>query len=188
MNCKIKNLIKKPRWSPYWVGAGIGVLSWVTFGLMGKALGVSTTLVRAAGALEKIVAETHVYSNEYFTRYLGTAVDPKPVFEWQFALVVMLVLGAFFSAWLSGEKFREEVPRLWEWRFGSSRRLRNVAAFFGGVILLFGARLAGGCTSGHGISGSMQLAISSWSFFLSMFVAGVVTAFMLYGKNGGDHV
>lgn len=115
-------------------------------------------------------------------------MDPKPVFEWQFALVVMLVLGAFFSAWLSGEKFREEVPRLWEWRFGSSRRLRNVAAFFGGVILLFGARLAGGCTSGHGISGSMQLAISSWSFFLSMFVAGVVTAFMLYGKNGGDHV
>ena len=188
MNCKIKTSIKKPRWSPYWVGAGIGVLSWITFGLMGKALGVSTTLVRAAGTLEKIVAETHVYSNEYFIRYLGTAVDPKPVFEWQFALVVMLVLGAFFSAWLSGEKLREEVPRLWEWRFGSSRRLRNAVAFLGGAVLLFGARLAGGCTSGHGISGSMQLAISSWSFFLSMFVAGVVTAFMLYGKNGGDHV
>lgn len=155
---------------------------------MGKALGVSTTLVRAAGALEKIVAEEHVYSNEYFIKYLGTAVNPKPVFEWQFALVVMLVLGAFFSARLSGEKFQEEVPRLWEWRFGSSRRLRYAVAFSGGAVLLFGARLAGGCTSGHGISGSMQLAISSWSFFLSMFVAGVVTAFLLYGKNGGDHV
>lgn len=182
------NLIKKPRWSPYWVGAGIGVLSWITFGLMGKALGVSTTMVRAAGSLEKVVAETHVLSNEYFTKYLGTAVAPKPVFEWQFALVVMLVAGAFVSARLSGEKFREEVPRLWEWRFGPSKIFRNVAAFFGGVVLLFGARLAGGCTSGHGISGSMQLAISSWSFFLSMFVAGVVTAVILYGKNGGDHV
>lgn len=185
---EIKRLIKKPRWSPYWVGTGIGILSWITFDLMGKALGVSTSLVRAAGALEKFVAETHVLSNAYFTRYLGTAVEPKPVFEWQFALVIMLVLGAFLSARLSGEKFREEVPRLWEWRFGSSRKLRYGAAFLGGAVLLFGARLAGGCTSGHGISGSMQLALSSWSFFLSMFVAGVVTALMLYGKNGGDHV
>ena len=69
MDCKIKNSIKKPRWSPYWVGAGIGVLSWITFGLMGKALGVSTTLVRSAGALEKNLAETHVYSNEYIYIY-----------------------------------------------------------------------------------------------------------------------
>lgn len=185
---EIKNLIKKPRWSPYWVGAGIGILSWITFGVMGKALGVSTTLVRTAGAIEKMVAETHVLSNEYFIKYLGTAVDPKPVFEWQFALVVMLALGAFLSSRLSGEKFKEEVPRLWEWRFGPSRVVRNVAAFLGGAILLFGARLAGGCTSGHGISGGMQLAISSWLFFLSMIVAGAVTALILYGKNGGDHV
>ena len=185
---EVKNLFKKARWSPYCVGAGIGVLSWVTFGLMDKALGVSTTMVRAAGALEKITAKAHVESNEYFIKYLGTAVEPKPVFEWQFALVVMLVLGAFFSAWLSGEKFREDVPRLWEWRFGPSRVVRNVMAFLGGVVLLFGARLAGGCTSGHGISGSMQLALSSWLFFLSMIVAGVMTALLLYGKNGGDHV
>ena len=185
---ELKKLIKKPRWSPYWVGAGIGVLSWITFGLMGKALGVSTTMVRAAGAIEKTIAETHILSNEYFVKYLGTAVAPKPVFEWQFALVVMLALGAFFAAWLSGDKFKEEMPRLWEWRFGSSKIVRNVAAFFGGAVLLFGARLAGGCTSGHGISGSMQLAISSWSFFLSLFVAGVGTALILYGKNGGGHV
>ena len=188
MDSKMKDLIRKPRWSPYWVGAGIGILSWVTFGLMGKALGVSTTLVRAAGALEAVVSETHVRSNEYFIKYLGTAVEPKPVVEWQFALVVMLVLGAFFSAWLSGERFREEVPRLWEWRFGPSRTVRNMVAFLGGAILLFGARLAGGCTSGHGISGSMQLALSSWSFFPSMFVAGVVTAFILYGRSGRNHV
>lgn len=185
---EIKNLIKKPRWSPYWVGAGIGVLSWITFAWMGKAIGVSTTMVRAVGTFEKVVAEKHVLSNEYFIKYLGTVAEPKPVFEWQFALVVMLALGAFLSVWLSGEKFREEVPRLWEWRFGPSRIVRNAIAFLGGMILLFGARLAGGCTSGHGISGGLQLALSSWAFFLSMFVSGVVTAFILYGKNGGDHV
>jgi hypothetical protein len=188
MIIKINNLLRKPRWSPYWVGAGIGILSWITFGLMDKALGVSTTMVRAAGTIEKLVAETHVLSNEYFVKYLGTATNPKAVFEWQFALVVMMVLGAFLSARLSGKKFREEVPRLWEWRFGPSKITRYMVAFLGGAVLLFGARLAGGCTSGHGISGGMQLAISSWSFFLSMFVAGMMTAFILYGRNGGDHV
>jgi len=188
MGYAFKKIVKNPRWSPYWVGAGIGVLSWVTFAVMGKALGASTTMVRAVGTIEKIAAEEHVLSNEYFIKYLGTAVEPKPVFEWQFALVVMLVLGALLSVWLSGEKFREEVPSLWKWRFGPSRLVRNAVAFLGGVILLFGARLAGGCTSGHGISGSMQLALSSWLFFFSMIVSGAVTAFILYGKNGGDHV
>jgi hypothetical protein len=188
MGFDIQQIVKKPRWSPYWVGAGIGILSWVTFALMGKALGASTTMVRAVGAIEKIVAEPHVLSNDYFTKYLGTAAEPKPVFEWQFALVVMMVLGAFFSVRLSGEKFREDVPELWAWRFGPSIWVRNAIAFLGGAILLFGARLAGGCTSGHGISGSMQLALSSWLFFLSMFVSGVVTAFILYGREGGDHV
>ena len=60
--------------------------------------------------------------------------------------------------------------------------LRYAMAFVGGVILMFGARLAGGCTSGHGISGSLQLAISGWTFFIAVFVAGIVTAFSLYGK------
>jgi uncharacterized membrane protein YedE/YeeE len=45
---------------------------------------------------------------------------------------------------------------------------------------MYGARLAGGCTSGHGISGSLQLAVSSWTFFLTMFASGVLTALVLF--------
>ena len=56
------------------------------------------------------------------------------------------------------------------------------AAFVGGAIIMYGARMAGGCTSGHGISGSLQLAVSSWVFFLTMFAAGVVTALILFRK------
>jgi hypothetical protein len=48
---------------------------------------------------------------------------------------------------------------------------------------MFGARLAGGCTSGHGISGSLQLALSGWVFFASVFVSGILTALMLFGKE-----
>ena len=179
---------KSERWSPYVVGILIGVLSWITFAVMGKALGTSTTIVRAAGVIEQAIDPERVESNEYYTKYLGTSDKPKPPFEWQFALVVFLFLGAFLAARLAGSRFSESVPPLWAWRFGRSRLLRWLGALLGGVIMIFGARMAGGCTSGHGISGGLQLAASSWIFIGSMFVAGIVTAFVLYGKGGRDHV
>ncbi|KAB2574682.1 UPF0394 membrane protein [Lasiodiplodia theobromae] len=49
-------------------------------------------------------------------------------------------------------------------------------ALLGGFAMVFGARLAGGCTSGHGISG---LVTFSWASFISvaaMFGSGILTA------------
>ena len=54
--------------------------------------------------------------------------------------------------------------------------------------MLFGARMAGGCTSGHGISGGLQLALSSWTFFFAMFASGTFMAFTLFGTGGRQHV
>lgn len=184
----MKSLLKRTRWSPYLVGAGIGVLSWITFATMGKALGTSTTMVRAAGAMERVVAPEHVDQTAYLVKYLGTAAEPQPVIEWQFALVLMLGVGALIAARLAGSRFRETVPDLWKWRFGESKALRYGAAFLGGAILLFGARLAGGCTSGHGISGGLQLAVGSWVFVIAMFASGVATALGLFGTEGRNHV
>lgn len=180
----MKSLLKRPRWSPYLVGAGIGVLSWVTFFFMGKELGVSTTMVRAAGVLESVVAGEHVRQNAYFAKVLVG----KPAFEWQAALVVMLLVGAFLAARLAGSTNRQSVPSIWAARYGPSRAKRYLGAFIGGAILLFGARLAGGCTSGHGISGGLQLALSSWTFLLFMFASGVATAFAMYGGRRRSHV
>jgi uncharacterized membrane protein YedE/YeeE len=181
-------ILQLPRWSPYAAGAAIGVLSWVTFAVMGKPLGTSTSVVAAAGALEAAVAPEHVAENAYFQKMLGTAAKPKPLIDWQFALVLMLALGAFAAARLSGLRFRESVPELWRWRFGDSKVKRWLGAFAGGAILLFGARMADGCTSGHGISGGLQLALSSWVFLLAMFASGTATAWLLYGKEGRNHV
>jgi hypothetical protein len=166
------------------------MLSWLTFAWMGKALGTSTTMVRASGALEGIVAREHVENTAYFAKYFfdKTSGIAKPIFEWQFALVIMMIIGAWIAAKLTRARFTEHVPELWSWRFGPSKWIRYIAAFVGGAIMLFGARLAGGCTSGHGISGGLQLSVSSWAFFFAMFVSGVVTAFILFGKEGRRHV
>jgi uncharacterized membrane protein YedE/YeeE len=178
------NVIKLERWSPYVVGAGIGILSWITFGLMGKALGTSTTFVRWAGLIESIFDKERVTSNAYYAKYL---VD-KPAVDWQMMLVIGLFLGALISALLSRSFRVERVPALWKWRCGESRLLRYFGAFVGGFLVLFGARLAGGCTSGHGISGALQFSLSSWVFFASFFTAGIATAFIIFGKEGRRHV
>jgi hypothetical protein len=182
------SLLARPRWSPYLVGAGIGVLSWITFAVMGQALGTSTSFPRLAGAGEALVAPDHVAANAYYEKLLGTAAQPKPLFDWQLMLVVALFFGALLAARLGGERFREHVPALWTWRFGESRLRRYAMAFLGGVLLLLGARLADGCTSGHSISGGMQLAVSSWVFTASLFATGILTAFALFGKEGRHHV
>lgn len=180
----MRNLLQLPRWSPYAAGVGLGVLSWITFALMGKALGTSTSFVRAAGAVEGTVARAHVENNEYFARY----IVGSPIIDWQMALVVMMFVGAFVATRLARSTFREHVPALWAWRFGPSRPLRYAAAFGGGLILIFGARLAGGCTSGHGLSGGLQLAVSSYAFLAAMFASGIVTSFLIFGREGRNHV
>lgn len=184
MELKWQCQLTRPSWSPYVVGVGIGVLSWITFGLMGKALGTSTTMVRAAGAVEGAVARDHVESNAYFAKYLVSSTDKaNPVFEWQFALVVMLIVGAYLARKLGGVARPEPVPPTWERSFGPSKGRRYLGAFLGGVLLLLGARLAGGCTSGHGISGGLQLAVASYLFMAGMFASGIATALLLYRRR-----
>jgi uncharacterized membrane protein YedE/YeeE len=59
-------------------------------------------------------------------------------------------------------------------------------AFAGGFIVLFGARLAGGCTSGHMMSGMMQTAVSGYIFAAAAFAAAIPVAILLYGKGGNE--
>ncbi|MGM0401034.1 MAG: YeeE/YedE thiosulfate transporter family protein, partial [Chloroflexota bacterium] len=57
---------------------------------------------------------------------------------------------------------------------------RVIVALVGGVCIGFGARWADGCTSGHGISGTLQLTISSWISTICFFIGGIVTAHIIF--------
>jgi len=176
--------LKMGRWSPYVVGAGIGMLSWATFLFMDKALGTSTSFVGAAGSVISCAAPEHVASNAYYLKEYGAKDGGfKAIFDWQMALDVALILGAFLAAWLGGTLRAESVPSVWSERFGPSRAKRFAFATLGGFVLIFGARMAGGCTSGHGISGGLQLAVSSWVFFVAMFASGLVAAALMFRKG-----
>jgi uncharacterized protein len=169
-------VLRAAQWSPYVVGTLIGVLSWFVFLTADKPLGASTAIAKTAGMAASLVASAHVQSNGYFRKF-------PPVVDWEWMLVLGMALGALISSRLSGEVNDAKVPGLWRERFGGSPARRYLVAFLGGAVMMFGARVAGGCTSGHGISGSLQLALSGWTFFASLFVSGCATAFALYGRS-----
>ena len=73
---------------------------------------------------------------------------------------------------------------MWENRFGPSVKLRAVLAFTGGILVLFGARLAGGCPSGHGLSGMIQMSVSGYIALFSFFAGGIIVANIIYRRGG----
>lgn len=161
----------------YFIGAGIGVLSWVVFAVVNAPIGITTALSEASGAAAMpIIGAEAVASNPYWAKTI-------PAWDYGTLFLVGTFLGALISALVTKTFKWEVVPSTWDERFGGKVMPRFIAAFVGGVLAMFGARLAGGCTSGHGISGSLQLAVSSWTFFLVMFVSGVVTAKLLFSKS-----
>lgn len=161
----------------YLVGAGIGILSWIVFYVVNAPIGITTALSEASGAVAApIIGADAVASNPYWAKTV-------PAWDYGTLFLVGTFLGALISSILSGTFKWELVPSTWSEKFGEKVSNRFYSAFFGGILAMFGARLAGGCTSGHGISGSLQLAVSSWTFFLVMFVSGILTANFLFSNN-----
>jgi len=169
-------------WNPYLAGALAGLLAIAsvvaTTNLMGKTayLGASTTFVRAAGLIERTVAPGHVSENEYYTK-------EKVRVDWQFMLVLGIFLGALVSSKTDNSFKWEAVPPIWEERFGPSVGKRAAGAFLGGIVAMMGARMAGGCPSGHGLSGLMQLSVSSFVALAMFFGTGVLVARLVYGRR-----
>ena len=166
----------KARWNPYLVGIGLGVLSWFAFGLVNQPLGISTALSSASSVCAlPVIGSEGVANNAYWTKH-PLSLNGGMLF------LIGTFLGSLLSVLISRTFRWERVPLTWSRQFGGSAPKRILAAFVGGVIIMYGARMAGGCTSGHGISGSLQLAVSSWTFFLTMFGSGIVTALILFRK------
>lgn len=174
------NALKRKSWSPYIVGVLIGVLSWFTFASVDRPLGITTAFEYSAALAVEAAAPAHAATNEYFKN-----PDKTPKFDWEWMLVIGVFIGAWVSSTLSGDRGAgAPVGAQWRRRFGPSTAKRYAGAFVGGAVLMFGARFAQGCTSGHGISGALQLAVSSWMFIAVFVVSAIAAAFVIYGNQG----
>lgn len=167
------DFLSEARWSPYVVGAGIGILSWLSFLISRKPIACSTSFAKTSGMIQRLFRGEKVESNPYYQK-IKLGVD------WQWMLVLGVVIGAFVSALISNDFRLQWVPSVWESAFGGSPLIRVVVALVGGICLGFGARWADGCTSGHGISGALQLALSSWIAAICFFIGGIAAAYVLF--------
>lgn len=160
-----------PRWAA--LGALFGLVSIASIVLYGP-IGVSGTYPRFIGAIWRAAEPASAAANPYLVR-MGSVVKPE----------TMLVIGLLIGGYLASHFGKGAVPAPAVERVHgaeSSTRRRYAFAFGGGMLLLFGARLAGGCTSGHIISGITQLAVSSVIFAAGVFAAGIATAKLLQGR------
>jgi len=124
-------------WNPYIAGALTGLLLIFSVWFTGKYVGASTTFVRSAGYIERIFDAEKVAGMAYFRK-------EAPKIDWQFLFVIGIFIGAIVSSTTS-QSFRwQAVPTRWEAQFGASIPKRAIAAFLGGVVAMFGARLADG--------------------------------------------
>lgn len=109
----------------------------------------------------------------------------KTPFKWDGGM--LFLVGTFLGSLLSvmaGRSFRwEKVPAAWVERFGSSPARRGTPSVLWRNDSDVRRPHGGGCTSGHGISGSLQLALSSWTFFLALFASGAATALVLFRRR-----
>ena len=169
-------LLSRDRWSPYIVGLGIGILSWIVFGAMHETIGVTRSFVHAVAFIEQNLFPEHADQLRYFHETLKNTT----LMNWQMAFVGGIFIGSLLAAISSNSFNHVSIPKIWKDRFGTSLSKRFIGAFLGGMLLMIGGRIAGGCTSGHGISGGLQLAISSWTFIVTVFAVGIPFAFFFY--------
>lgn len=171
-------LLTLATWSPYLAGAGIGILSCLAFLLSDRPIGCSTAFVKARGLIGKAVNAEKVAAMDYYKEIV-------PRVDWAFMIIPGVIIGAYISVLLSGQFHLIWVPTLWEQVFGPNPFLRVVVALAGGILLGFGARWAGGCTSGHGINGSIQLSLASMVTAACFFIGGIAVALLLFRVIGG---
>jgi uncharacterized membrane protein YedE/YeeE len=162
--------------------------------LLVKPIGVSTQFVILDGIVANAVngdfisqtdegwTSTNAYMAKSDGKYAKNAANPL---NYSFVFVLAMMLGAFLSAMARGGVSADErvMPALWRINFGDAPWKRYGVAFLGGFVVLYGARLAGGCTSGHMMSGMMQTSLSGYVFAAGAFAAAVPVALMMYKKE-----
>lgn len=163
-----------------------------------KPIGVSTQFVIADGIVWNLFSDSviqknaesksgysspNAYLNKSGGKYAKNVANPL---NYSFVFVIAMVIGAFLSSRLGGPRPSgpdRSAPEVWRQRFGDDPVLRYVTVFFAGVLVLFGARLAGGCTSGHMMSGMMQTSLSGYLFAAGAFAVGVPAAVLVYKRK-----
>ena len=163
--------------------------------IMVKPIGVSTQFVIFDGIVwnlfsEDVITEDsesktgYASENPYLNKSGGKyAKNIENPINYGFLFVFAMFGGGFISSKLQNNKLKKEdkeAPKVFR---ESGHNKRYMVTFIGGALVLFGARLAGGCTSGHMMSGMMQTSLSGYLFAFGTFAAAIPVAIFFYRNS-----
>lgn len=168
---KILNECEVPR-QPYWAswvaGLSLGVVLLLTFVLTGHGLGATGFTTRLSAWLGDVTVPGWTGANDYLGPMLEGGSVLSSWISWQ-------VLGVFIGALISAALAGRMALRI-EGASSSGRTGRLLKALAGGIFAGFGARIAAGCTSGLGLSGSAVLGVAGFVFLGAFFVSGLIVS------------
>jgi uncharacterized membrane protein YedE/YeeE len=152
--------------------AGLLLLTFSIFGA-DRPLGASTYVPYFAGLFFDLDPAKYTYLREI-----------KDSGSWEGILLLGALFGGFITSVFITKSFRISfIPTGWKKYKNNSVLSRLLWSFFSGFLMIIGARLAGGCTSGHFMSGMSQMAISSMIFGAVVMLALVVTGKLFYNTQ-----
>ncbi len=172
LSFRLNKLEKAKDYKWLYAGIALAVLNGIVFltALTDRIIGASTSYPYVADLL------TGTTGNDYFAKIQVPG-------NWE----MVFLSGAFISAVvisLLRKEFKFTIIHSnWHKYKGDSKVERLIWSFIGGFILIFGARMAGGCTSGHILSGGMQLAASSLVFAVFVFGGFLLTGKLFYSQH-----
>lgn len=161
--------------NPYLAGSLLGGVLLLSMYLSGRGLGASGGIKYCVVAIVGAVDAVHAQASDYYSRYFENG--QHPLLNWLPFEVLGIVIGGFISGAISGRlKFKlEKSPNI-----SNTRRL--IFAFLGGVLFVYGAQLARGCTSGAALSGMAVLSMAGFVTMISIFGSAFLFAWF-FRKN-----
>lgn len=160
------NVVEAIAWRPSIAGAIIGIIQLPLVFSVHDTMGGSTSYVTIVSqwVVTKKLQEMFPY---LASKRCGLGN------WWQVVYVGGAILGAALSAIASDT-------------MATSKGVNVQTALIGGILMLWGARFAAGCTSGHGLSGMGLLAWLSFIAVPSMFAGGIITGFSMQATGALD--
>lgn len=166
-----------------------------------KPVGVSTQFSVLSGIIHStidpdVITEDdsresgYISSNAYYDKSEGKlAKDIKNPLNYDFIFVLAIPIGAYIAFLLTKKRDKKQYedeldtidvtgikgPEIPKQNFVKL----YVPSFIGGFLLLYAARMADGCTSGHMMSGMMQGSVSGYIFAAAVFVIAIPTAIFM---------
>ncbi len=163
---------ERPYWHPYLGGVLLGLVLFLAFFITGNGLGASGAISRIDALIVDKIAPAHVDLTPYLLKMAGGLKNPLD--DWIIPVFLGAILGGFVSGVFNGRAKVEtnKGPHI-------SNKTRWAMAFIGGTIMVYGARMARGCTSGQALSGGATLAAGSWLVMFAIFGGAYLLAYFV---------